>query len=94
MQAEQYLLTMDLQLADLKLKLNDLMGLPLTTVPDLDPVLSESQETCPLEESITTATASHPEFLEACAEVEQAEVAARLAEVENLAYRLFEKNAR
>ena len=43
MQAEQYLLTMDLQLADLKLKLNDLMGLPLTTVPDLDPVLSESR---------------------------------------------------
>jgi len=32
LQAKQELLTTDLQLDDLKLKLNDLMGLPLTTV--------------------------------------------------------------
>jgi len=38
LQAKQELLTTDLQLDDLKLKLNDLMGLPLTTVMDLDPV--------------------------------------------------------
>jgi outer membrane protein TolC len=94
MQAEQDLRTTALQLADLKLKLNDLRGLPLTTVLDLDPAPAESQETCPLEESIMTATASHPEFLEARAEVEQAEAAVRLTDVENLAYRLFEKNTR
>jgi outer membrane protein TolC len=67
---------------DLKLKLNDLMGLPLTTVLDLDPVSAESQETCPLEERVTTATASHPEILEARAEVEKAEAAVRLAKTD------------
>ena len=82
LQAKQELLTTDLQLADLKLKLNDLMGLPLTTALDLDPVPEESLETCPLEECVTTATASHPEVLEARAEVEKAEAAVRLAKTD------------
>jgi len=82
LQAKQELLATDFQLADLKLKLNDLMGLPLTTVLDLDPVISESQETCPLEECVRTATASHPEILEARAEVEKAKAAVRLAKTD------------
>jgi outer membrane protein TolC len=82
LQGKQELLTTDLQLADLKLKLDDLIGLPLTTVLDLDPVSVESQETCPLEECVTTATASHPEILEARAEVEKAEAAVRLAKTD------------
>jgi len=82
LQAKQELLTTDLQLADLKLKLDDLMGLPLTTVLDLDPVSTQSPETCPLEECVTTATASHPEILEARAEVEKAEAAVRLAKTD------------
>jgi len=82
LQAKQELLTTDLQLTDLKLKLNDLMGLPLTTVLDLDPVTAESLETCPLEECVTTATASHPEILEARAEVEKAVAAVRLAKTD------------
>ena len=82
LQAKQELLTTDLQLADLKLKLDDLMGLPLTTALDLDPVSAESHETCPLEECVTTATASHPEILEARAEVEKAEAAVRLAKTD------------
>src|SRR5216683_856251 len=82
LQAKQELLTTDLQLEDLKLNLNDLMGLPLTTVLDLDPVSVESQETCPLEECVTTATASHPEILEARAEVEKAGAAVRLAKTD------------
>jgi outer membrane protein TolC len=82
LQAKQELLTTDLQLSDLKLKLDDLMGLPLTTVLDLDPVSAESHETCPLEECVTTATASHPEILEARAEVEKAEAAVRLAKTD------------
>jgi outer membrane protein TolC len=69
-------------LADLKLKLDDLMGLPLTTVLDLDPVSAESQDTCPLQECVTTATTSHPEILEARAEVEKAEAAVRLAKTD------------
>jgi outer membrane protein TolC len=82
LQAKQELLTTDFQLDDLKLKLNDLMGLPLTTALDLDPVSVESQKTCALEECVTTATASHPEILEARAEVEKAEAAVRLAKTD------------
>lgn len=82
LQAKQELLATDLQLADLKLKLNDLMGLPLTTVLDLDPVPEESVETCPLKECVTTATASHPEILVARAEVEKTEAAVRLAKTD------------
>jgi outer membrane protein len=82
LQAKQELLTTDLQLADLKLKLNDLMGLPLTTGLDLDPVTAGSLETCPLAECVTTATAAHPEILEARAEVEKAEAAVRLAKTD------------
>ena len=82
LQSKQELLTTDLQLEDLKLKLNDLIGLPLTTVLDLDPMVTESQETCPLEECVTTAMASHPEILETRAEVEKAEAAVRLAKTD------------
>ena len=82
LQAKQELLTTDLQLADLKVKLNDLMGLPLETALDLDPVSEESVETCPLEECVTTAIASHPEIMEARAEVEKAEAAVRLAKTD------------
>ena len=82
LQAKQELLTTDFQLADLKLKLNDLMGLPLTTALDLDPVSAESLETCPLEECVTTAMASHPEILEARAEVEKVQAAVRLAKTD------------
>jgi outer membrane protein TolC len=82
LQAKQELLTTDLQLEDLKLKLNDLMGLPLITALDLDPVSAEPLEACPLEECVKTATASHPEVLEAHAEVEKAEAAVRLAKTD------------
>ena len=41
LQAKQELLSTDLQLSDLKLKLNDLMGLPLTTALALDPAITE-----------------------------------------------------
>src|SRR6201984_1577335 len=82
LQAKQELLTTDLQLADLKLKLNDLMGLPLTTALDLDSVVAEVQETCRREECVTAAMASHPEIIEARAEVEKAEAAVRLAKAD------------
>jgi outer membrane protein TolC len=82
LQAKQELLTTDLQLSDLKLKLNDLMGLPLTTAVDLDPTVAESQETCRREECVKAALASHPEIREARAEVEKAEAAVRLAKTD------------
>ena len=82
LQAKQELLTTDLQLSDLNLKLNDLIGLPLTTALDLDPAVAEFQPPCVREECVRAATASHPEILAARAEVEKAQAAARLAKTD------------
>lgn len=82
LQSKQELLTTDLQLTDLKLKLNDLMGLPLTTALDLDPTVAEFQEDCSREECVKAATDSHPEIREARAQVEKAEAAVRLAKID------------
>src|ERR1700757_245672 len=82
LQAKQEMLSTDLQLSDLKLKLNDLIGQPLTTALDLDPAVSEFQETCPREECVSTALASHPEVLAARAEVQKAEAVVRLAKTD------------
>jgi outer membrane protein TolC len=82
LQAKQELLTTDLQLTDLKLKLNDLMGLPLNTALDLDPLVGEVQESCPREECVATAKDLHPEIRAARAEVQKAEAAVRLAKTD------------
>jgi outer membrane protein TolC len=82
LQSKQELLTTDLQLTDLKLKLNDLMGLPLLTTLDLDPTVADFQVACSREECVKTATESHPEIREARAEVEKAEAAVRLAKTD------------
>ena len=82
LEAKQEILTTDLQLSDLKLKLNDLTGLPLNTDLDLEPALTEFQETCPREECVRSALASHPEILAAQAEVQKAEAAVRFAKTD------------
>ena len=82
LQAKQELLTTDLQLSDLTLKLNDLIGLPLTTALDLDPTVSEFQPPCVREECVRAATAAHPEILAARAEVEKAQAATRFAKTD------------
>jgi outer membrane protein TolC len=82
LQAKQELLTTDLQLSDLKLKLNDLIGLPLATHLDLDSAPAEFHETCSREECVAAATASHPEIRAARAEVEKAEAAVRFAKTD------------
>ena len=82
LQAKQEILTTDLQLSDLTLKLNDLIGLPLTTLLDLDAGVSEIKETCEREECVTAAKGSHPEIHAAQAEVEKAEAATRLAKTD------------
>jgi outer membrane protein TolC len=79
LQAQQEILTTDFQLSDLKLRLNDLIGLPLRTTLDLDAAVTASEETCPRQECIATAEASHPEILAAHAEAQKAEAAVRLA---------------
>ena len=80
--AQQELLATDLQLADLKLKLNDLIGLPLSTALDLDPTFTEFREICKRGECVATAMSSHPEVRAARAEVEKAEAAAHLANLD------------
>jgi outer membrane protein TolC len=82
LQAKQEILTTDLQLSDLKLKLNDLTGLPLNSALDLDPAVPEFQDTCPREECVSAAMASHPEIRAARAEVEKAQAAVRLAKTD------------
>jgi outer membrane protein TolC len=78
LQAQQEILTTDLQLSDLKLELNDLIGLPLTTSLELDPAVAEVQQTCPRAECVTAAENAHPEIRAARAEVQKAEAAVRL----------------
>jgi outer membrane protein TolC len=82
LQSTQELLTTDLQLSDLKLKLNDLIGLPLTTRLDLDSAVTEFHETCPRKDCVAAAIASHPEIGAARAEMEEAEAAVRLAKTD------------
>ncbi len=82
LQAKQELLTTDLQLSDLKLQLNDAMGLPLTTALDLDPNTAEVQQACAREACVAEALESHPEIIEARNEVEKANAAVRLAKAE------------
>jgi outer membrane protein TolC len=82
LQAKQEILTTDLQLSDLKLKLNDLTGLPLNSALDLDPAVPEFQETCPREECVSAAIASHPEIRAARAEVQKAQAAVRFAKTD------------
>jgi outer membrane protein TolC len=82
LQSKQELLTTDLQLTDLTLKLDDLIGLPLSTALDLDPTIADFRESCSREECVKEATESHPEIREARAEVEKAEAAVRLAKTD------------
>jgi outer membrane protein TolC len=82
LQSTQELLTTDLQLSDFKLKLNDLIGLPLTTRLDLDSAIAEFHETCPREECVAAAIASHPEIGAARAEMKEADAAVRLAKTD------------
>jgi outer membrane protein TolC len=82
LQAQQEILTTDLQLSDLKLNLNDLIGLPLNTALNLDPAVTELEATCRREECVTSAEASHPEILAARAQVEEATAAVRLVKTD------------
>ncbi len=82
LQAKQELLTTDLQLSDLKLQLNDAMGLPLTTALALDPNTEEVQPACARDSCVADALASHPEIIAARNEVEKANAAVRLAKTD------------
>jgi outer membrane protein TolC len=77
------LLTTDLQLSDLRMQFNDVIGLPLTTAVTLDPnVAAVVPESCSREACVRLAIDSHPEIAEARAQVEKAESAVRLAKLD------------
>ncbi len=84
LQAKQELLTTDLQLSDLKLQLNDALGLQLSTPLDLDSNVEEVKQQCQRETCVKLAFASHPEIMEARAEVEKATAATHLAKVDKV----------
>jgi len=82
LQAKQNLLTTDLQLSDLQVQFNDIVGLPLHTNIDLDPDVPASSESCEPEQCVKIALDSHPEITQARAEVEKASAGVRAAKRE------------
>lgn len=82
LQANQELLTTELQRSDLQMQLNDAIGLPLATPLLLDPTVSTPLDQCEREACIRAALDSHPQIAEARAEVEKAASAVRLARYE------------
>ena len=82
LQAKQNLLTMELQLSDLRLKFNDVVGLPLKTEVALDPDVSAPAGSCQREQCLRIALDSQPEITEARAEVEKASAGVRAAKRE------------
>ena len=82
LQAKQELLTTDLQLSDLRLKFNDIVGLPLKAEIALDPDVPPPAERCEREQCIKLALDSHPEITEARAVVEKASAGVRAAKRE------------
>jgi outer membrane protein TolC len=84
LQARQELLTTDLQLSDLHMQLNDVIGVPLSTALVLDPNVSAPSDRCELEACVREALDSHPEIAEARAQVDKAESAVRFAKYQFL----------
>jgi len=82
LQAKQELLTTDLLLSDLKLQLNDAMGLPLTTPLDLDSSPIDFHQDCERETCIKLAFDSHPEVKQAQDELEKAKAAVHLSKID------------
>jgi outer membrane protein TolC len=79
LEAKQDALSTDLQLSDLTMQLDDAIGLPLTTPLVLDAAVQQVGEVCERHECLTAALQSHPEIVEARAEIDKASAAVRLA---------------
>ena len=82
LQAKQDLLTTELQLSDLRIQFNDVVGLPLKTDVALDTEVSAPIESCEREQCTKLALESHPEVTEARAVVEKASAGVRAAKRE------------
>ena len=82
LQAKQELLTSELQLSDLRMQFNDVVGLPIKSEVTLDPNLPAPSESCEREQCIKFALDSQPEIAEARAVVEKASTGVRTAKHE------------
>src|SRR5215470_7772725 len=82
LQAKQELLTTEMQLSDLRMQFNDVVGLPLKTEVALDPDVPVATDPCQREQCVTLAVDSHPEITEARAVVEKASAGVRAAKRE------------
>jgi outer membrane protein TolC len=80
--AKQALLTADMQIADLTLQLNDLLGLPLNTKLILDANVDVSFDLPTREHSLTTALNDNPEIKEAAEALAKARAAHSAAKAE------------
>jgi outer membrane protein TolC len=65
LESQQSVLTAGLQLSDLSTDFNDLLGLPLDTILELDPAVPATFELRPREEYTQTAWSENPEILAA-----------------------------
>ena len=65
LESQQAVLTAELQMADLTIELNDLLGLPLDTQLELDPAVPASFDQRPREAYVRAAWAARPEILAA-----------------------------
>ena len=82
LEAKQDLLTSDLQLSDLRMQFNDLVGLPIKSAVVIDPDVPAPAASCPREECVKLALDSNPEIALARAEVEKASAGVRAAKRE------------
>jgi outer membrane protein len=82
LEAKQALLTTDMQIADLTIQLNDVLGLPLNTKLVLDPNVDVSLDLPPREESLRTALNDNPEIKEAVQTLAKAQAARSAAKAE------------
>ena len=82
LEAQQVLLTTDMQIADLTIQLNDVLGLPLNTKLVLDPNVDVALDLPPREESLKTAVNDNPEIKEAVQALAKARAAHAAAKAE------------
>jgi outer membrane protein TolC len=82
LQVKQELLTTELQIADLRLQFNDVVGLPIKSEVALDPDVPVPTEGCQRENCVKLALEAHPEIAEARALVEKASAGVREAQRE------------
>jgi outer membrane protein TolC len=79
LESQQQVLNAELQISDLTMELNDLLGLPLDTRLELDPAVPSTFKERPLEEYVKSAWAENPEILAAEQAVQKARAGVAVA---------------